>query len=453
MASRDPFLQAFRDVQANSDAVKAQPERIRRMRGESLERFAEIGFPTTRHEEWKYTDLSPLAAIPCTPAFGYRKNGIGDADVAYWNFDHPAGWNVLVFVDGHWAPELSRTSSLAPGMIAGSIAKLLATRGPAATVIESQLGRLVAADAGAPSLADLNTAFLEDGAFVHVPAGLEASCPVTIVHVATSRPFGRVTHPRTLIVVEPGARATVVERYVSLAGAEAMSFADAVSEIVVGDGAMVDHYRLEKDEEHAYHVGYTRSEIGRNARLETHCMTVGAHFVRNNTHALLNAPGGEVIVNGLYLCTDGQHVDNHTAIDHARPHGTSHELYKGILDGRSRAVFNGKIFVRQDAQKTDSKQTNRNLLLSDASIVDTKPQLEIFADDVKCTHGATVGQLDEEQIFYLESRGISANAARDILIYGFARDVLEKIHCVPLTAQLDAMLMQRLRDRHARASS
>lgn len=453
MSAREPFIEAWKEMQANSDAVKALPEAVRARRSTALELFGSVGFPTPADEEWKYTDLAPVAALPYKPGFRYVKNGIAASDVAYWNFDHPEGWSVLVFVDGHFAADLSRISpspreSEASAMTVGSIAAIVASKHPVARVIEEHLGAHATEKLG-PAL--LNTAFLQDGAFVHVPRGVVAPGPITIVHVATSRPSGRVTHPRTLIVVEAGAKATVVERYVGLGAASACTFANAVSEIVVGDGGNCDHYRVQKDEETSYHVGYSQSVLGRDSRFETHSLVVGAKFVRNNTHALLGGSGIVATVNGLYLATDGQHVDNHTAIDHANPHCDSHELYKGILDGKSRAVFNGKIFVRKDAQKTDSKQTNRNLLLSENARVDTKPQLEIFADDVKCTHGATIGQLDEDQVFYLQSRGIDRPTAIDLLTYGFAHDVLDRIGCEPVVGQLDTVLRRRLRDRRTAA--
>ncbi len=449
MPTREPFIEAWKEMQANSDAAKALPEAVRRRRAAALELFGGVGIPTPADEEWKYTDLAPVAALPYKPVYGYVKNGIAASDVAYWNFDHPEGWSVLVFVDGHFAPDLSTIApclqgAKASGVTLGSIAALVSAKDPATVLIEEHLGAHATEKLG-PAL--LNTALLQDGAFVHVPRGVVSPGPITVVHVATSRPSGRVTHPRTLVVVEAGAKATIVERYVGLGTPAAATFANAVSEIVVGDGGTCDHYRVQKDEETAYHVGYSQSVLGRDSRFETHSLVVGAKFVRNNTHALLGGSGIVATVNGLYLATDGQHVDNHTAIDHANPHCDSHELYKGILDGKARAVFNGKIFVRRDAQKTDSKQTNRNLLLSDDARVDTKPQLEIFADDVKCTHGATIGQLDEDQVFYLQSRGIDRPAAIDLLTYGFAHDVLDRIGCEPVVGQLDTVLRRRLRDR------
>jgi len=267
--------------------------------------------------------------------------------------------------------------------------------------------------------------------------------PVEISHMVAGQAGGLPhAHPRTLIVVAPGAQCTIVETYKG----EGHYFTNAVTEIVTGDGAVVDHYKIERESPEAFHIATMQVALGRSANFTTHNISLGGALVRNDIGVTLSE-GAEATVNGLYLVNGTQHVDNHTVIDHAKPHGTSHELYKGILDGHSSAVFNGRIIVRKDAQKTDSKQTNKNLVLSDDAVIDTKPELQIFADDVRCTHGATIGQLDAESLFYLQSRGIGKAQARSLLTQAFAQDIIDRIKIPELRNQLEKVLSEKFHER------
>jgi len=289
----------------------------------------------------------------------------------------------------------------------------------------------------------LNAAFLADGAFILLPDGAEFQQPIHLLYVATGQGEPTFVTPRNLVVTGRHCRLAIVESYVALAGGTYLT--NVVSEVVLGEDSVLEHDKLQLESLNAYHVGTTHTQLAARSTMTSNAITLGGSIVRNTITAVLDAQGIECTLNGLSLGTGRQLVDNHTAIDHAKPHCASHELYKAILDGSARGVFNGKIFVRKDAQKTDAKQTNKTLLLSEEATIDTKPQLEIFADDVKCTHGATVGQIDEEQLFYLRSRGVDEASARDILTYAFAHDVIGRLHVDPLREQLDGMLHARLR--------
>jgi Fe-S cluster assembly protein SufD len=290
----------------------------------------------------------------------------------------------------------------------------------------------------------LGTAFLQDGAYVRLPPGTSLDLPVHLLFVSSRRASPFVSTPRVLIVAGAGSRVSIVETYAALAGNVYLT--SAVSEVALGERAVVEHDKLQLESGAAYHVGATHVRLAAGSTFTSNAITFGGAIVRNNITARFDGEHAECTLNGLSVATGTQLVDNHTVIDHARAHCASHELYKAVLDGSSRGVFNGKIFVRKDAQKTDARQTNKTLLLSDEATIDTKPQLEIFADDVKCTHGATVGQLDEEQVFYLRSRGIGEVEARDLLTFAFASDVINRVHVGGLRARLDAMLHARLHD-------
>ena len=282
----------------------------------------------------------------------------------------------------------------------------------------------------------LNTANFEDGGFVHVPANTVASEPVRIDFNAVSE---RTTHPRNLIIVGDNSQVQIIEKYTG-AG---RYFTNAVTEIIVGENSIVEHVKLGEESPESFHVSTIQVHLSRDSNFKSHNISLGGLLVRNDVNAVLST-GCESTLNGLYLLNDKQHVDNHTALDHAAPHAASHELYKGILDGTASAVFNGKIFVRKDAQKTDAKQTNKNLVLSEDATINTKPELQILADDVRCTHGATVGQLDEESLFYLRTRGLSKTEARDLLIYAFARDVIDRIGIPEIREHLEKALFTAL---------
>jgi Fe-S cluster assembly protein SufD len=344
-----------------------------------------------------------------------------------------------VFVNGRHAAELSAPGALPRGLVLASLREVL---GHDPILLEQHLTRLAAFDT--QSFTALNTALFEDVACLLVSANLVVERPVHLLFVTTSPERAAAVHPRVLLVAGENSQVRVVESHVGLDSD--VYFSNAASEVIVGAHAVVDHYRVQRESLHAYHIGSLHASLARSAGFTTHSITVGAALARNDVMVVLDGEGGECTLNGLYVADGRRLVDNHTTIDHAKPHCDSHEVYKGILAGRAQGVFNGKILVRPDAQKTDAKQTNRALLLSDEAQINTKPQLEIFADDVKCTHGAAVGQLDDDAIFYLRSRGLDLAQARTILIQAFAGDILGRIRIEPLREQLEAEMLARLPD-------
>ncbi|MEO6235413.1 MAG: Fe-S cluster assembly protein SufD [Vicinamibacterales bacterium] len=402
------------------------------LRSRGAARFTALGIPTVRDEEWRFTNAAPLAALEFVAAgpisgAAERLNGFAYTDAPLR----------LVIVNGRFDTTLSRTRGLPAGLQAGSLAAALKDN---PDVVQRYFGQL--ADFTTRSFAALNTAFVQDGAFIHVADGVVLDQPIHVVFVTGADGSRVMAHPRTLIVAGAGSQARIIESYIGAAGET--YFTNAVSEVFVGDNASIDHYKVQQESLDAFHVASLHVHTSRSSRFSSHSFALGGRFVRNDATALLDGEGGDCTLNGLYLADRDRLIDNHTTIDHAKPHNGSHEVYKGILGGTSRAVFNGKIIVRQDAQKTDAKQTNRALLLTDGATINTKPQLEIFADDVKCTHGAAIGQLDDEAIFYLRARGLTHAAARDMLIHAFAAQVLDGVQVEPLRAALEITLFDQL---------
>jgi Fe-S cluster assembly protein SufD len=387
------------------------------LRETAFKRFAELGFPTTHDEDWRFTNVAPIArgrfaaATPQAP---------GDIDqLAPW-----ATGSRLVFVNGHLTETVL---DLPKGVQIGDFN----------ADAEPYLAKQAGFDKNA--FVALNTAFLNQGAFVRVARGTVVEQPIHIVYVTLGQ--GVQVQPRALIVVGPDAHCTIVETYVG-AGSY---FTNAVTEVVTSNGAVVDHYKVTVEAPAAYHVATLQATLGKSANFSSHSISLGGALVRNDANATLSE-GTEATLNGLYIVNGTQHIDNHTSIDHAKPHANSHELYKGILDGKASAVFNGRIIVRKDAQKTDSKQTNKNLVLSDEATIDTKPELQIWADDVKCTHGATIGQLDDEAMFYLRSRGIDKKNARSLLTYAFAQDIVDRVKVQALRDSLERVLFEKFNE-------
>jgi len=411
----------------------ADPAWLSEMRRRALERFRALGFPTTRDEEWRFTSVAPIAE----QAFVLAHNGASglqrdDLD----RLQLPAGAAAtLFFVNGRYIPALSDVAALPPGVRAGSMAA-----GTAADVMEKYLTRAAAHDRHA--FTALNTAFLLDGAVVFVGSGIAVDRPIHVVFASTPEERPAAAHPRVLVVAGARSRATIVESYGGT-GSSAY-FTNAVTEVFAGENAAVEHYKLQQESAAAAHIGGMYVHAQRDAIVTCHSVALGGSLVRNDVIALLDGEGIECTLNGLYFGDRRTLVDNHTTIDHARAHCASREIYKGILAGHARAVFNGKIIVRPDAQKTDAKQTNKALLLSEDAQINTKPQLEIFANDVKCTHGAAIGQMDDEAIFYLRARGLGEAEARRMLIRAFAGDVLGRIPIEALGSRLDDELMRRL---------
>jgi Fe-S cluster assembly protein SufD len=343
----------------------------------------------------------------------------------------------LVFVDGHFVPELSSLAQLQEGVKVMSLAAALATE-PA--LVESHLCRHASMDTNA--FTALNTAFFQDGAFIYVPAGETVAEPIHLRFISTAKEHGTTAHPRNLIVAERDSRVTVIESHVSLS--DAAYFTNAVTELVAEENAVVEHLKFQDENQQAFHIATVAAHCGRTSNVVTHSIALGAKLSRTNVFATLAGEGLECTLNGLYLTRGEQLADHYMIVDHAKPHGASHEYFNGILADKSKGVFHGRILVRPDAQKTDAKQTNKNLLLSDQATADTKPQLEIYADDVKCTHGATIGQLNDESIFYLRSRSIPREKARRMLIQAFAGEIIDRVRCVAVREELDSLVWDRL---------
>jgi Fe-S cluster assembly protein SufD len=406
------------------------------VRRAARERFEETGFPGSRDEEWRFTPIGPIVQRTWRPAVGSAEE-IASAQLTAFAFGHPE-WTTLVFVNGVYHEGLSTCAPAADGVRIGSLAEALRADEP---LLRPHLTRHAPID-GSPFTA-LNTAAMQDGGLLYVPAGVVLDRPVHFLFVTAPDAEGTVAHPRNLVVVECGARAMVVESYVTIAPGGTY-WTNPVTEVAVGAGGWLEHIRVQRESERAYHVGLTHVDQQRDSHYRSFSMALGGSLARHNLHVRLNDENIETLMYGLYLAHGEQVVDNHTAIYHDQPNCRSWEVYKGILDDRSRAVFNGKVFVKPEAQRTDAKQTNRNLLLSDGAKVDTKPQLEIFADDVKCTHGATVGRLDDLALFYARSRGLPAGAAHRLLTFAFAAEVIEEVAVAPVRDELDRLVRERL---------
>jgi Fe-S cluster assembly protein SufD len=406
---------------------------MRNARRDAFDRFAELGFPTTRDEDWKYTNVASIEKR----SFTMPSPSPGGVSAAQVNALTLTGAHLLVFVNGRYDAGLSRFHSLPAGVTLRSLAKALLDD-------PDRLAPQLAGDAGtlATGFDALNAAFWADGACIDLATGTAIEEPIHLLFISTEA--DAATHLRTVIRCGAGSRASVVEHYVGLDSI--VTLTNASTRITVEHGAQIEHCKLQQESGRAFHVGAIHVQQGQGSRFTSCSFALGAVLSRNDITTRLDAEGCDVVLNGLYMADGRQHVDHHTCIDHAKPRGVSREFYRGVLDGAARAVFNGKVIVRPDAQKTDAHQSNRNLLLSEGAEVDTKPQLEIYADDVKCSHGATVGQLDENQIFYLRSRGVDGEAARKLLIHAFAEEIISRCGIAPLRDRLQGLLADRLTD-------
>ena len=386
---------------AFTDQFPAEPW-VQALREAAFQRFSALGFPTTHNEEWRFTSVAPIART------AFR---IGSAD------------------------KLIRSPEI--------------VEEPDSCVAQAHLARYASFDQN--SFVALNTAFLDrlvPTTVLRVPPGAVLEQPIEITYAVPADVAGDprealpiAVHPRTLILVGAGAQCAIIETFKG----EGFYFTNAVTEIVAAENSFVDHYKLQQESPEALHIATLQAQLGRNTNFSSHSISLGGALVRNDVGVVLSE-GTEATLNGLYIANGSQHIDNHTVIDHAKPHGTSHELYKGILDDQATAVFNGRIIVRKDAQKTDSKQTNKNLVLSDDAVINTKPELQILADDVRCTHGATIGQLDAESMFYLQSRGIARPDARNLLIYAFAQDIADRVKLPTLHDSLERILFEKFHE-------
>ncbi len=412
------------------------PEWLRAIRREAMEAFAELGFPTLRHEDWKYTNVAAIKREEFEPV----SSEAGEEHISAIRRRIQALTSELdgprvVFVNGRYAAEL--TDVRGSGARIGTLGEALEKRPEA---IEPYLAR--SADYRAHPFVALNTAFIGDGAWIEIPERTVVEKPIAVIHVAWPEGKPAAVYPRNLIVARRESQATVVEIYV---GAEVPNyFTNAVTEAVAEENAVLEHVKAQLESERAFHIATATFHQARNSIVRSTTVTLGAALAREEPACVLDGEGGEATLNGLYVLAGTQHADSHTTLDHAKAHCGSREVYKGILEGKSTGVFNGKIIVRPDAQKTDSKQSNKNLLLSPDATINTKPQLEIWADDVKCTHGATIGQMDAEALFYMRSRGIGRKEARNLLVAAFANDVLDRINDAPLRESLKRHISARL---------
>lgn len=420
----------WRKDSALSGSAWADPIRTR-----AIARFESVGLPKPRDEEWRQTNIAPLRQTDFGPSRGGGKQ-ISEADLRPHSFRGETAAE-LVFVNGRFAANLSSVNGLPPGVLAESLAAALENR---KALLEGHLGRY--ADFETRGFVAWNTAFLQDGAFVFVPAGVALPNPIHILWVSVGEREPFAAHPRALVILEPGAEATVIESYVS--ASDGAFLTNAVTEARVAEGASLAHLRLQAEGEKAYHVGNVQAHQEGGSRFRSLTFTFGAALSRCEIGSVLDGERGWCELDGLYVGRGDQLIDNHTLIHHSSARCDSRELYKGILTDRARGVFSGKIIVRQDAQQTDAKQTNQALLLSGSATVHAKPQLEIFADDVKCTHGATVGRLDEEAVFYLRARGIDEGDARNLLTFAFASDLTERIEFAPLRRRAEDLLAATL---------
>jgi Fe-S cluster assembly protein SufD len=434
VTAKENYFSAFERL-AKTRAER-DPAWLANLRAKAGERFEALDFPTTRAEEWKYTNVAPLLKTPFQQVFELDLQSLTTESLAPFTFTETRQ-SQLVFVNGLFAAQLSDLSALPSDVTVCNLSQVPAA---AANIVRDHLA--TQADHHDEIFTALNTAVLGDGAFVYISAGKAVETPIHLLFLSTAKESSSVAHPRVLIVAGEGAIATVIESYAALD--ESVYFTNAVTEVFTAPGAVLTHYRLQQESERAFHIATTQVAQERGSNYSSYTISLGGELVRHSLNVELNGENSETTLDGLYVVTGKQHVDNHTTIDHAQPHCTSHQVYKGILDDQARAVFSGKVFVRPGALLTDAQQLNKNLLLSANAHVDTKPQLEIFADDVKCSHGATVGQLEEEELFYLTTRGLTPERARALLTYGFAEDIISKIKVPSVHAQLDQAVLEKL---------
>jgi Fe-S cluster assembly protein SufD len=421
------YLSTFAAFEQSS--ASASPGWLKALRKNAITNFESDGFPTARrgNELWKYTDIRPLASH-----LFLRPKGNGHEEIDFTPYDLPCPRiHQLVFVDGHYSADRSTQVSSqedqqagtighrSEGLIVGRLSEAIQQGLP---LVEQHLSQQPSAGA----FAALNTAFLEDGAFVYIPDGVSVYEPIHLLFITTGR-AQVVTHPRVLVIAGAGSKATVIQSYESLSTNAEPYFTNAVTEIVMGPGAVLHHYKLQREASTAYHIAATYAALAQGSLLSSVVFDLGGGLVRNDTSATLGGNGASVKLDGLYLGDGQRHIDNHTFVDHAVPSTFSDEVYKGILKDAAHGVFVGHVLVRHDAQHTVAHQVNKNILLSDAAEIDSQPKLEIFADDVQCTHGAAVGRLDPNAIFYLNSRGLNAQEAQDLLMHGFVSEVLAAV--------------------------
>ena len=431
MKETGPFAEQFKTL----DAPSGQPSWLLPLRKGGMARFAELGFPTSALEDWRFTSLAPLIKLPFRSA-PMDGAGLNISAIEQFHFTQIPG-SRLVFVNGRIAKELSTITALPDGVIVSSLADALISN---AALVEKHLGRYVKTENNA--LAALNTALFEDGGFIHVPAGKNVTEPIHLLFVTTAKDSGVTVQPRNLIIAEANSAVTVIESHVTTN--KGAYFSNSVTELFAGDNAKLEHIKFQDEALEAFHVATVQGRFLRGSQVSTHSFALGARLSRINLRTKLDGEGIEAILNGLYITRGEQLADHHMIVEHAQPRCASHEYFNGILDDKSKGVFHGRILVHPIAQKTDAKQTNKNILLSDDATADTKPQLEIYADDVKCTHGATIGQMDPDSIFYLRARGIGLERAKRMLVHSFAGEIIARVKCQAVREELDKVAWDRL---------
>ncbi len=403
----------------------------------ALSGFEQNGFPNTRQENWKYTDVRAIARGDFT-ATSDAEVSISHEEIANIRFNDLDCYE-LTFVNGKFRHDLSQLEGLPEGVIVCDLAEAIEKY---ENLVSANMTN--EAESNVSSFTALNTAFVQHGAFIYLPKKVVLEKPINLLYLAKDQETNFAAHPRNVIVMESQSSAVVIESYIGLD--DSQYFTNAVSDLSLAAAARLDHYKVQQESMNSYHIGYLKAQQHKDSYLESHSISLGGAIVRNDIHSQLDAAGAEIVMNGLYMTSGKQHVDNHTRVDHLKPHTLSTENYRGVLNDRSRAVFNGKVIVHKDAQKIEAHQNNANLLLSDDAEIDTKPELEIYADDVKCSHGATVGQLDKDMLFYLRSRAIDEDTARSLLTFAFAEEVISKIKLAPIRHRLEYLVVGQLPD-------
>ncbi len=434
-----PFTE---ELQVAPVGVSEVPDWLADRRRIARARLATYGFPTQKNDEWRYTNVTPILEANFPVASAHTEHGVRAEHLAPLRYS--PDWPLMVFVNGTFSPHLSELQSLPEGVSVMDFATALRKE---PEFVQQNLGALASIAAQTNAFTALNTALSGDGVVIHVQKEMEAELPIHLLFVTDQAGASQAVHPRILVVAERNSKLSIVESWVGLA--DVPYFTNVVTELLVGDGATVQHIKDQRESRSAYHIGTIDAQQGRDSHFISFSFAVGGAMSRTNVHTVLDGPGCGATLNGLYMADGKQHVDHQTRIEHAQPDCFSREIYKGILDDEAHAVFNGQVYVRPIAQRTDGKQENNNLLLSERAHVDTKPQLEIFADDVRCTHGATVGQLDETALFYMKSRGLSPELTRQLLTYAFAADVLETIEIEEVKDRLEDATLARFTEDSA----
>lgn len=429
--SKQQIAEAFKQLEANANGMANSP--FHEARKKAMAEFEQAEFPTNKHEEWKYTNVKSFLAKD----FAFGKVGEVTAELVSKHSFGALEADVLVFVNGNFNSQFSKVSANVAGITISNLKDAYKTH---SEDINKHFGKLAKVEG--ETFTALNTSFAQDGAFIKVEKSKIIEKPVLVLFFSDTKSANSFSQPRNLIIAEENSQLSVIENFITLGEQESLT--NIVTEIVVEKRAIVNHYKIQGEAQSDFHVGTTQVLQRENSNFSNTTITMGGGIIRNNLNIEMDGEHIESYMNGLFMLNGKSHVDNHTYVNHKKPNGYSNELYKGILDDNATGVFNGKIFVREDAQKTNAFQTNNNIVLSDKATIDTKPQLEIWADDVKCSHGATVGALDEEPLFYLRSRGIPKNKARALLMFAFATDLLDRIKIEPLRNHIEGLISERL---------